>query len=72
MKDKIIDALQANWKCVVVLTSAVENEKDEILGDNNSNKPCENFVSSGGKNISSKYKHDNMCEDVTSHEQSMM
>ena len=37
VKDRVIDALKANLKGVTVLTSAVENEKDEILGDNNSN-----------------------------------
>ncbi|KAG5611130.1 hypothetical protein H5410_022411 [Solanum commersonii] len=37
VKDTIIDALKANLK--------VENEEDEILGENNSNQPCENSVS---------------------------
>ncbi|XP_015159082.1 FK506-binding nuclear protein-like [Solanum tuberosum] len=50
VKDTIIDALKANLKGVTVLTSAVENEEDEILGENNSNQPCENSVSSGQKN----------------------
>ncbi|KAK4723789.1 hypothetical protein R3W88_026568 [Solanum pinnatisectum] len=36
VKDTIIDALKANLKGVIVLTSAVENEEDEILGENNS------------------------------------
>ncbi|KAH0679466.1 hypothetical protein KY284_020551 [Solanum tuberosum] len=56
VKDTIIDALKANLKGVTVLTSAVENQEDEILGENNSNQPCENFVSSGQKN-----KDDNLC-----------
>ncbi|KAG5597671.1 hypothetical protein H5410_038903 [Solanum commersonii] len=42
VKDTIIDALKTNLK--------VENQEDEILGENNSNQPCENFVSSGQKN----------------------
>ncbi|KAH0665169.1 hypothetical protein KY285_026375 [Solanum tuberosum] len=58
--------LKANLKGVTVLTSAVENE-DEILGENNSNQPCENSVSSGQKN-----KDDNLCERVASLELSMM
>ncbi|KAH0720104.1 hypothetical protein KY284_005134 [Solanum tuberosum] len=49
VKDKIIDALKANLKGVTVLSSAVENREDEILGENNSNQPCENFVLSGQK-----------------------
>ncbi|XP_015159292.1 histone H3.v1-like [Solanum tuberosum] len=39
VKDTIINALKDNLKGVNVLTSAVENEEDEILGENNSNKP---------------------------------
>ncbi|KAH0656153.1 hypothetical protein KY285_031035 [Solanum tuberosum] len=42
VKDTIIDALKANLKGVTVLTSAVENEKDEILCENNSNQPLVN------------------------------
>ncbi|KAK4734419.1 hypothetical protein R3W88_008680 [Solanum pinnatisectum] len=67
VKDTIIDALKANLKGVTVFTSTVENEKDEILGENNSNQPCENSVSSGQKN-----KDDNLCERVASLELSMM
>uniref|UniRef100_M1AJ90 Uncharacterized protein n=1 Tax=Solanum tuberosum TaxID=4113 RepID=M1AJ90_SOLTU len=67
VKDTIVDALNANLKGVTVLTSAVENEEDEILGENNSNQPCENSVLSGQKN-----KDDNLCERVASLEQSMM
>ncbi|KAH0633903.1 hypothetical protein KY290_037347 [Solanum tuberosum] len=67
VKDTIIDALKANLEGVTVLTSAVENEEDEILGENNSNQPCENSVSSGQKN-----KYDNLCERVASLELSMM
>ncbi|KAH0722365.1 hypothetical protein KY290_005041 [Solanum tuberosum] len=52
VKDTIIDALKANLKGVIVLNSVVENEEDEILGNNNSNKPCDNSVSSGQDNIS--------------------
>ncbi|KAG5579841.1 hypothetical protein H5410_050468 [Solanum commersonii] len=44
-KDTIIDALKANLKGVIVLTSVVENEEDEVLCNNNSNQPCENSVS---------------------------
>ncbi|KAK4706766.1 hypothetical protein R3W88_033675 [Solanum pinnatisectum] len=58
VKDTIIDALKANLKGVIVLTSAVENEEDEILGENNSNQPYENSVSSGQKN-----KDDNLSVD---------
>ncbi|KAH0672735.1 hypothetical protein KY284_023822 [Solanum tuberosum] len=58
---------EANLKGVTVLTSAVENEKDEILGENNSNQPCENSVSSEQNN-----KDDNLCERVASLELSMM
>uniref|UniRef100_M1AFI8 Polyprotein protein n=1 Tax=Solanum tuberosum TaxID=4113 RepID=M1AFI8_SOLTU len=60
--DTIIDALKSNLKGVTVLTSAVENKEDEILGENNSNQPCENSVSSGQKN-----KDDNLSvnEDYT-------
>uniref|UniRef100_M1DTV7 Uncharacterized protein n=1 Tax=Solanum tuberosum TaxID=4113 RepID=M1DTV7_SOLTU len=67
MKDKIIDALKANLKGVAVLTLAVENEEDEILGENNFNQPCENYISSGQKN-----KDDNLCECVASLEESMI
>ncbi|KAH0636947.1 hypothetical protein KY289_036862 [Solanum tuberosum] len=67
VKDTIIDALKANLEGVTVLTSAVENKEDEILGENNSNQPCENSVSSGQKN-----KDDNLCERVASLELSMM
>ncbi|KAH0763638.1 hypothetical protein KY290_019711 [Solanum tuberosum] len=67
VKDTIIDALKANLKGVTDLTSIVENEEDEILGENNSNQPCENSVSSGQKN-----KDDNLCEHVASLELSMM
>ncbi|KAH0648157.1 hypothetical protein KY285_033405 [Solanum tuberosum] len=67
VKGTIIDALKANLKGVTVLTSAVENKEDEILGENNSNQPCENSVSSGQKN-----KYDNLCECVASLELSMM
>ncbi|KAH0635610.1 hypothetical protein KY290_038253 [Solanum tuberosum] len=59
VKDTIIDALKANLKGVTVLTSAVENEEDEILDENNSNQPCENSISSGQKN-----KDNNLCEPV--------
>ncbi|XP_015158242.1 glutamic acid-rich protein-like [Solanum tuberosum] len=67
VKDTIIDALKANLKGVTDLTSVVENEEDEILGENNSNQPCENSVSSGQEN-----KDDNLCERVASLELSMM
>uniref|UniRef100_M1DRW1 Uncharacterized protein n=1 Tax=Solanum tuberosum TaxID=4113 RepID=M1DRW1_SOLTU len=67
VKDTIIDALKANLKGETVLTSAIENQEDEILGENNSNHPCENSVSSGQKN-----KNDNLCERVASLELSMM
>ncbi|KAG5575835.1 hypothetical protein H5410_055969 [Solanum commersonii] len=36
----------------------VENEEDEILGENNSNQPCENSVSSGQNN-----KDDNLFDE---------
>uniref|UniRef100_M1DJV2 WD repeat domain 66 n=1 Tax=Solanum tuberosum TaxID=4113 RepID=M1DJV2_SOLTU len=39
VKDTAIDALKANLKGVIVLTSTVQNEEDEVLGDNNSNQP---------------------------------
>uniref|UniRef100_M1D9H9 Chromosome 18 open reading frame 34 n=1 Tax=Solanum tuberosum TaxID=4113 RepID=M1D9H9_SOLTU len=58
VKDTIIDTLKANLKGVTIVTSAVENENDEILGDNNSNQPCENSISSGQKN-----KDDNLSVD---------
>ncbi|KAG5573031.1 hypothetical protein H5410_062797 [Solanum commersonii] len=67
VKDTIIDALKSNLKGVIVLTSAVENQEDEILGENNSDQPCENSVSSGQKN-----KDDNLCECVASLELSIM
>ncbi|KAK4733574.1 hypothetical protein R3W88_007835 [Solanum pinnatisectum] len=51
VKDTVIDVLKVNLKGVTILTSAVENEEDELLGDTNSNQPCENYVSSGQKNI---------------------
>ncbi|KAH0712163.1 hypothetical protein KY289_008122 [Solanum tuberosum] len=47
VKDTIIDALKANLKGVTVLTSIVKNVEDEILGQNISNQPCENSLSSG-------------------------
>uniref|UniRef100_M1B6M8 Uncharacterized protein n=1 Tax=Solanum tuberosum TaxID=4113 RepID=M1B6M8_SOLTU len=50
-----------------VRETSVENEQDEILGENNSNQPCENSVLSGQKN-----KDDNLCECVASLELSMM
>uniref|UniRef100_M1E0Q0 Cyclic nucleotide-gated channel beta subunit n=1 Tax=Solanum tuberosum TaxID=4113 RepID=M1E0Q0_SOLTU len=67
VNDTNIDALKANLKGVTVLTSKIENEEDELLGENNSNQPCENSVLSGQKN-----KGDNLCERVASLEQSMM
>ncbi|KAK4724227.1 hypothetical protein R3W88_027006 [Solanum pinnatisectum] len=67
VKNTIINALKANLKGATVLTSAVKNEEDEILGENNSNQPCENSISSGQKN-----KDDNLCERIVSLEQSMM
>ncbi|KAG5579594.1 hypothetical protein H5410_050221 [Solanum commersonii] len=39
VKDTIINTLKVNLKGVIVLTSTVKNEEDEILGENNSNKP---------------------------------
>ncbi|KAH0722364.1 hypothetical protein KY290_005040 [Solanum tuberosum] len=69
VKDTIIDALKANLKGVIVLNSVVENEEDEILGNNNSNKPCDNSVSSGQDNKPSNCKDDNLCERVASLEQ---
>ena len=67
LKDISIDALKAKFKGVTIVTVAVENEEDEILGENNFNKPYENFVSSGQNN-----KNDNLCECVASLELSIM
>uniref|UniRef100_M1DS54 Uncharacterized protein n=1 Tax=Solanum tuberosum TaxID=4113 RepID=M1DS54_SOLTU len=50
VKDTVIDALKANLKGVIVLNSVVENKEDEILGNNHSNKSCDNSVSSGQDN----------------------
>uniref|UniRef100_M1DHB9 Uncharacterized protein n=1 Tax=Solanum tuberosum TaxID=4113 RepID=M1DHB9_SOLTU len=72
VKDRVIDAIKGSLKGVTVLTSVVENEENEILGDNNPNQPCENFVLSGHKNIPSKCKDDNLCERVASLQQSMI
>ncbi|KAG5579878.1 hypothetical protein H5410_050505 [Solanum commersonii] len=69
VKDTVIDVLKANLKGFIVLNSVIENEKDEILGNYNSNKPCDNSVSSGQDNILSNCKDDNLCERVASLEQ---
>lgn len=45
----IIDDLKANFKGVNVVISVVENEEDEILGENNSYHLSENSVSRGHK-----------------------
>ncbi|TMX04342.1 hypothetical protein EJD97_009608, partial [Solanum chilense] len=45
VKDTTIDALKAKLKSATVLTVAVEKEEDQILGENNSNQPCDNNTS---------------------------
>ena len=65
VNDTIIDILKDNMIGVMVLTCALED--DEILGENNFNKPSENSVLGGQKN-----KDDNMCERVVSLNLSMM
>ncbi|KAG5579835.1 hypothetical protein H5410_050462 [Solanum commersonii] len=72
VQDTFMDPLKANLKGVIVLTSVVQNEEDEILGINNSNQPCKNSFLSGQKNIPSNCKDDNLCERVASLVQSMM
>ncbi|KAG5592078.1 hypothetical protein H5410_042592 [Solanum commersonii] len=52
VKDTIIDALKANLKGVIVLTSSIENVEDGYSSDHNPNQPCENFVPNTSKDES--------------------
>ena len=57
----------AKLKGATVLTVAVEKVEHQILGENNSNQPCDIFVLNGQNNT-----NDNLCECVSSLKLSMM
>ncbi|KAG5570591.1 hypothetical protein H5410_060357 [Solanum commersonii] len=68
----ILDALKANLKGVIVLTSTVENTKNEYLDDHNPDQPNENYVRVDNKNILCTSNNKKLCECVASLEQTMM